>query len=153
LRDSSSFNLSSSLMISISRTGLTSPSTWVISSLSKVPLQMQVEGFFYHWLVLHLFVYYLRQRWKIASTLRMWERKAFPNPWPSCAPFTSPAMSTMLRYAWILGLYFNYKVNYDQRYYQKLTPPWNFTWMVCNVEAANQTFHQELLPYVMTTKK
>ena len=40
-----------------------------------------------------------RQRWKMASTPRMCERKALPKPWPSWAPLTRPAMSTMLRYA------------------------------------------------------
>lgn len=41
----------------------------------------------------------LRHKWKIASHALMCERKAFPNPWPSAAPFTRPAMSTTLRKA------------------------------------------------------
>ena len=41
----------------------------------------------------------LRQRWNIASQALMWERKAFPRPWPSEAPFTRPAMSVTFRKA------------------------------------------------------
>lgn len=40
---------------------------------------------------------HLRQRWKMESQALMWERKAFPRPWPSDAPFTNPAMSTTFR--------------------------------------------------------
>jgi len=29
----------------------------------------------------------------------MWDKKAFPRPWPSAAPLTSPAMSTMFKNA------------------------------------------------------
>lgn len=29
----------------------------------------------------------------------MWDKKAFPRPWPSAAPFTSPAISTMFKKA------------------------------------------------------
>ena len=50
-------------MISMSRTGLTSPSTWVMSALSNA-----------------------RSIMKIASTARMWDKKAFPRPAPSAAP-------------------------------------------------------------------
>lgn len=32
--------------------------------------------------------------WKIASQPLIWDKKAFPNPWPSLAPFTNPAIST-----------------------------------------------------------
>lgn len=35
----------------------------------------------------------------MASQALMCERKALPRPWPSEAPFTSPAMSTTLRKA------------------------------------------------------
>lgn len=57
---------SSSLMISISRTGLTSPSTCVMSALSKA-----------------------RSIMKMASTARMCDKKALPSPAPSAAPFES----------------------------------------------------------------
>lgn len=43
-----------------------------------------------------------RVRWKMPSHALMWERKAFPRPWPAWAPFTRPAMSTTLRNAGIL---------------------------------------------------
>lgn len=29
----------------------------------------------------------------------MWDKKAFPKPWPSAAPFTSPAISTTFKNA------------------------------------------------------
>ena len=32
--------------------------------------------------------------WRMASTLRMWERNLLPSPSPFDAPRTSPAMST-----------------------------------------------------------
>ncbi len=51
-------------MISMSRTGLTSPSTCVMSALSKA-----------------------RSIMKMASTARMCERKALPRPAPSAAPW------------------------------------------------------------------
>lgn len=50
-------------MISMSRTGLTSPSTWVMSALSKALSIM-----------------------KMASTARMCDKKALPRPAPSAAP-------------------------------------------------------------------
>lgn len=37
--------------------------------------------------------------WSKASHALMWERNAFPRPWPSDAPFTSPAISTTFRNA------------------------------------------------------
>ena len=61
---------SSSLMIVRSRTGSTSPSTCIISASSK-----------------H------RTTWKMASTARMCERKAFPRPAPVEAPRVRPAIS------------------------------------------------------------
>lgn len=61
---------SSSLIMSRSRTGLTSPSTWIISASSKQ-----------------------RTTWKIASTALIWERKALPSPAPVDAPRVKPAIS------------------------------------------------------------
>ena len=43
--------------------------------------------------------WYSRDMWKMASQADMFERKALPSPWPSWAPFTSPAMSTTFRKA------------------------------------------------------
>lgn len=37
--------------------------------------------------------------WKMPSQAPIWDRKAFPSPWPEWAPFTRPAMSTTLRNA------------------------------------------------------
>lgn len=37
--------------------------------------------------------------WNIASQASIFERKAFPNPFPSWAPFTSPAISTTFKNA------------------------------------------------------
>jgi len=51
----------------------------------------------------------LRHRWKIASQALIWDRKAFPRPWPSDAPLTSPAMSTTLRKA---GTLLKYKIKF-----------------------------------------
>lgn len=58
-----SLSLSSVWIISISRRGLTSPSTWMTSASSKA-----------------------RTTWKIPSTARTWERKEFPRPAPVEAP-------------------------------------------------------------------
>lgn len=35
----------------------------------------------------------------MASQALMWDKKALPNPWPSEAPLTRPAMSTTFRNA------------------------------------------------------
>lgn len=43
-----------------------------------------------------------RVMWKMPSQALIWDRKAFPRPWPAWAPFTRPAMSTTLRKAGIL---------------------------------------------------
>lgn len=40
-----------------------------------------------------------RVMWKMPSQALIWDRKAFPRPWPEWAPFTRPAMSTTLRNA------------------------------------------------------
>lgn len=37
--------------------------------------------------------------WKIASHAEMFDKNAFPRPFPSWAPFTNPAISTTLRKA------------------------------------------------------
>ncbi|GMR53319.1 hypothetical protein PMAYCL1PPCAC_23514 [Pristionchus mayeri] len=71
-----SFWTNSLAIISRSRVGFTSPSTWMTSSSSNA---------------LH--------RWKSASQAETCERKAFPRPCPSEAPFTKPAMSTTFRNA------------------------------------------------------
>jgi len=68
--NSTSFIRSSSLIMSRSRTGSTSPSTCMISASSKQ-----------------------RTTWKIASTARMCDRKALPNPAPVEAPRVKPAIS------------------------------------------------------------
>mmetsp|Transcript_26706 Transcript_26706/g.67939 ORF Transcript_26706/g.67939 Transcript_26706/m.67939 type:complete len:238 (+) Transcript_26706:816-1529(+) len=75
-----SFNRSSSRMISRSRTGSTLSSTWVATSPSSVCSNV-------------------RHTWKIASTDEMCERNALPRPAPSEAPLTSPAMSIHVRKA------------------------------------------------------
>ena len=67
---SKSANISSILMISISRIGFTPPSTWVMLLSSK-----------------HLTTS------TMASTSRIWDKNLFPNPSPLEAPFTSPAIS------------------------------------------------------------
>lgn len=41
----------------------------------------------------------LRHKWNKASHAFMWDKKAFPKPWPSAAPFTNPAMSTTFKNA------------------------------------------------------
>lgn len=66
-----SARMSSALMISMSRSGSTLPSSWMMSSFSKQ-----------------------RMTWTMASTSRMVARNLFPRPAPSEAPSTSPAMST-----------------------------------------------------------
>jgi hypothetical protein len=60
---SMSLSLNSVEMISISRHGSTSPTTWVTSASSNA-----------------------RTTWKIPSTARTWDRKAFPRPSPVEAP-------------------------------------------------------------------
>ena len=63
--------ISSKLIVSISRSGFTEPSTWTIFPSSKQ-----------------------RTTWTIASTSRMFARNWFPRPSPLEAPFTRPAIST-----------------------------------------------------------
>lgn len=63
--------MSSVLMVSMSRLGETSPSTWVTSGSLKT-----------------------RITWQIASVSRMLARNWLPRPCPSDAPRTRPAMST-----------------------------------------------------------
>mmetsp|Transcript_27168 Transcript_27168/g.90917 ORF Transcript_27168/g.90917 Transcript_27168/m.90917 type:complete len:243 (+) Transcript_27168:889-1617(+) len=86
--DSMSFMRSSARMMSRSRMGSHCPSVCVtpVSFSSKT-----------------------RTMWKIASVARMCERKALPRPSPSCAFFTSPAMSTTVSQAGTLlaGWYFS----------------------------------------------
>lgn len=41
----------------------------------------------------------LRHKWNRASHAFMWDKKAFPRPWPSAAPLTSPAISTTFKNA------------------------------------------------------
>lgn len=99
---SSSFKRNSSEIISKSRTGSTSPSTCVTSGSSNAPMQMKSNKPFYKNNVLsannaeHVALN-IRHRWKMASQALMCERKAFPNPWPSAAPFTKPAISTTFK--------------------------------------------------------
>ena len=76
-----SAKISSRLIVSISRRGLTLPSTWVIFSSSK-----------------HL------TTWTIASTSRMCERNLLPRPSPLLAPLTRPAMSTNSRVVGVIFL-------------------------------------------------
>ena len=57
--------------VSMSRSGDTSPSTWLTSGSVNT-----------------------RTTWQIASVSRMWARNWLPRPWPWEAPRTSPAMST-----------------------------------------------------------
>ena len=59
-------------MISLSRTGLTVPSTWVMLSSSKQ-----------------------RNTCRIASVSLMFAKNLFPRPSPLLAPLTNPAMSTI----------------------------------------------------------
>ena len=42
---------------------------------------------------------YVLMTWKIPSQALMLDRKEFPRPFPSWAPFTSPAISTTFRKA------------------------------------------------------
>jgi len=67
---------SSSLMIVKSRTGSTSPSTWIISASSKQ-----------------------RTTWKMASTARMCDKKELPRPAPVEAPRVRPAISYTVKLA------------------------------------------------------
>lgn len=85
--NSSSLSRNSSEIVSKSLTGFTSPSTWMTSASSNA-----------------------RHRWKIPSHALIWERKAFPKPCPSAAPFTRPAISTTFKYAGTL-LFFRKKRN------------------------------------------
>jgi hypothetical protein len=80
---SMSFNLNSVEMICISLNGSTSPSTWMTSASSKA-----------------------RTTWKIPSTARTCDKKAFPRPAPVEAPAVRPAISIQVRNAGIsvLGL-------------------------------------------------
>ena len=66
-----SANINSVEMISTSRAGSTSPSTWLTSGSSNT-----------------------RTTWQIASVSRMCARNLLPRPCPSDAPRTRPAMST-----------------------------------------------------------
>src|SRR3989344_9194540 len=66
-----SASINSMFMTSKSRAGLTEPSTWMMSLLSKNLTTCT-----------------------IASTSRMWERNLLPKPAPSAAPLTRPAIST-----------------------------------------------------------
>ncbi len=60
-------------------------------------------------------IYDLRNIWKMASQAFIWERKAFPSPWPSEAPLTRPAISTTLRNAGTLLENRKYNHKYSQR--------------------------------------
>ena len=66
-----SARMSSELIISMSRSGSTLPSSWMMSSFTKQ-----------------------RMTWTMASTSRIVARNLLPSPAPSEAPSTSPAMST-----------------------------------------------------------
>ena len=59
------------MIVSMSRSGDTSPSTWLTSGSLNT-----------------------RTTWQMASVSRMWPRNWLPRPCPSAAPRTSPAMST-----------------------------------------------------------
>ena len=63
--------MSSVATVPMSRSGATSPSTWLTSGSVKT-----------------------LTTWQIASVSRMWARNWLPRPCPSDAPRTSPAMST-----------------------------------------------------------
>jgi hypothetical protein len=92
-------------MISMSRTGSTSPSTWMTSASSNAPVQ-RVS----HQLLVPIDLpsssNYVRTIWKIPSTDLTLARKLFPSPAPLAAPLVNPAMSTQVRNAGIsvLGL-------------------------------------------------
>merc|ERR1711872_595951 len=75
-----------------SLTGSTPPSTWVMSSSSKA-----------------------RVTWKMASHALMLDKKALPNPWPSEAPLTRPAISTTLRKAGTLDAGFQWSQSQSYR--------------------------------------
>ena len=66
-----SARMSSVLIVSMSSSGETRPSTWTTSSSVKA-----------------------RSTWQMASDSRMLARNLLPSPAPSLAPFTMPAMST-----------------------------------------------------------
>ena len=70
-RISISEKISSRLMVSMSRSGSTLPSTWITLGSSKQ-----------------------RTTWTMASTSRILDRNWFPRPSPLEAPFTRPAIST-----------------------------------------------------------
>ena len=55
-----------------------------------------------------------RTTWKMASTARMCDKKAFPRPAPVEAPRVKPAISYMVRWAGTrdLGLYFSQSQSY-----------------------------------------
>ena len=63
-------------MMLMSRTGSTSPSTWMTSASSNA-----------------------RMTWKMPSTARTLARKLLPRPAPVEAPLVRPAMSTQVRKA------------------------------------------------------
>jgi len=57
---------------------------------------------------------YLRQRWNMPSQAPMCERKLFPKPCPSEAPFTNPAMSiTCKKAGTLLEIRISYNYNYQ----------------------------------------
>lgn len=92
---------SSSRMISISRIGSTSPSTWITSASSKAPKftkhfrsASKRKGRYRSELFGNL-----RTTWKIPSTARTLAKKLFPNPAPVEAPLVKPAISTQVRTA------------------------------------------------------
>lgn len=77
----------------MSRMGSTSPSTWITSASSNAPapISTRLESRSHS-----------RTIWKMPSTARTCERKAFPSPAPEAAPAVKPAMSMQVRNAGIL---------------------------------------------------
>jgi len=69
-----SFAVNSLTIISISRSGLTSPSSWITSGSENA-----------------------RTTWKIPSVALISARKLFPRPAPVLAPLTRPAISKIVR--------------------------------------------------------
>lgn len=105
IKFSSSFRRNSSEMMSKSRTGSTSPSTWVTSGSSNAPVFiyntcLSIWNFSIETVITFPeYLYNLRHKWKMASQAAMCDKKAFPRPCPSAAPLTKPAISTTFKYA------------------------------------------------------
>ena len=97
---SSSFNRSSSLMMSKSRTGSTSPSTWVISLSSNVPEKCQN---YYNHAAFYAFIITLMSKSRTGSTSpSTWVISLSSNVPEKCQNYYNHAVF----YAFIITLYF-----------------------------------------------